>query len=499
MSTENYAPPSTPVSKRRGYDLVRVVLGLLLLTASALKAYDLWVNPTLTDTRLLSANLQIAVVEVEAILGLWLLSGIWQGGSWLAALIGFGLLASVSLDFALHKLPCGCLGDVGRRSELSPWWMFAIDLAAVAALWRWPPVEQIRPLGPRLISSNWQPAYLAVLILIFVTGNVVAFVIRSPQGIHQHHIVEELPPIFADPGTKLVHTFTVKNDSDQLQRNLKVTHSCLCTKATIEETELAPGAETQLHLEADLTGRRGAAVFESFVHFESGKIRTYSVKTQVLQRIAFDPRGLHFGLLDPGEKKTRPAHVVMHGGPDGELPQLLSLVPQSVNLTAAWCEDAAQKNSDELCTTRSLAVSVAADVVPGTSSGTVAVRYQLGGREHEAVLPISWTVCTHYEISPPRIFFMWPTESNKELKGSVVVRRLDGRQFAIRAVRATDPFIICTATLNAAAASHELAIVVDIGRERTTIAGEVIVETDDLLQHKLEIPVSVMNRQAGVP
>jgi hypothetical protein len=484
--------PNSPPS--RGYVVVRVVLGLLLLTAAGLKGYDLWSNPVAADTRYLSKNWQIALVEAETLLGLWLLSGLWQFGSWMAAIVGFALLASVSLDLAVHKRPCGCLGSVGTRLELSAWHTLAVDLMAVSALLWWRPATQTERGAAAHLSSWWRVAYLALLSLVFIASNAAAFLTVGTEAGDPKNVVAEVPPSFADPGTRLLHTFIVRNRTPQIQRILSVTHSCMCSKAMLDRTELAPGDEAQLRLEADLTGRRGAEVFHAFLQLETGERWTYSVKTQVIQRVGFEPQNLHFGFLDPGEKKTQPVDMVLRAGPGDPMPQILSVVPESDKLTVSWTENPPAQGLDAARTARRLAVTVTADVAPGTSSSTVAVRYQLGGREHEAMLPITWIVRTYYEISPPRVFIMKPSEANGELKRTVVIKRVDDRPFKIRAVRTTEPFLRCAANLNATANTQELAIVIDSQGDFGTIAGEVIIETDESLQAKLEIPVTVMNR-----
>ncbi len=58
-----------------GYGVVRVALGLLLLTAAGLKGYQLATEPVAEDGLLTSRWFLIAVVEFELTFSLWLLSG----------------------------------------------------------------------------------------------------------------------------------------------------------------------------------------------------------------------------------------------------------------------------------------------------------------------------------------------------------------------------------------------------------------------------------------
>jgi hypothetical protein len=108
----------------------------LLLTAAGFKAYALWTDPSPALSWFFSPRWQVALIEGETLLGLWLLSGLAMRWAWLLAQVGFILLAGVSLYLALAGKPsCGCFGKL----TISPWYTFGLDVAAVAALWYWRP------------------------------------------------------------------------------------------------------------------------------------------------------------------------------------------------------------------------------------------------------------------------------------------------------------------------------------------------------------------------
>jgi hypothetical protein len=65
---------------------VRRVLGAFLLVAAGLKAHGLALDPLAEDSFLASPRLQVATIEVETVLGLWLLAGRWARMAWAAAL-----------------------------------------------------------------------------------------------------------------------------------------------------------------------------------------------------------------------------------------------------------------------------------------------------------------------------------------------------------------------------------------------------------------------------
>ena len=78
------------------FTAVRLTLGALLLAAAGLKLYGLSVSAVPQVGWFAQPWVQLAAVEWELILGLWLLSGTRQRGAWLAAIITIVAFAGVS-------------------------------------------------------------------------------------------------------------------------------------------------------------------------------------------------------------------------------------------------------------------------------------------------------------------------------------------------------------------------------------------------------------------
>jgi hypothetical protein len=101
------------------------------LTAACLKVQGLAGGPVSTAGIFASHGLQLAAIELEVVLGLWLLSGKHPIGSWLTALATFAVFAAVSSYQAwIGQASCGCFGKLSVAPEKA----LTIDLAALAAL-----------------------------------------------------------------------------------------------------------------------------------------------------------------------------------------------------------------------------------------------------------------------------------------------------------------------------------------------------------------------------
>ena len=139
----------------RRYTIVRIVLGVLLLAAAGLKLNSLSVSAVPRVGWFAQPWVQLAAVEWEAVLGLWLLIGAQPRGSWFAAVGTFVAFAGVSAYLGwVGVASCGCFGTI----QATPWLAFGVDLSVVAGLSIAVPKPAVgngpaRPVLPRLVPA----------------------------------------------------------------------------------------------------------------------------------------------------------------------------------------------------------------------------------------------------------------------------------------------------------------------------------------------------------
>lgn len=93
------------------------ICGVILLAAVALKVQGMASGGVGQSLSMFSPRVQLLGLEVEAVIGVWLLSGFARRGAWLAAIGLFATLAAVSAYLVAAGQPsCGCFG----RVEVSP-------------------------------------------------------------------------------------------------------------------------------------------------------------------------------------------------------------------------------------------------------------------------------------------------------------------------------------------------------------------------------------------
>ena len=133
----------------RGFDVVRIALAAILLTAAALKGHQLATEPVAGKDIFSYRWPLMAQVEFEIVLGAWLLSGLFRRLAWAATLACFVFFCGVTLYKALSgAASCGCFG----RVQVSPWYTLILDVWGVAALLVFPP--KAAPAAPRRNSRR---------------------------------------------------------------------------------------------------------------------------------------------------------------------------------------------------------------------------------------------------------------------------------------------------------------------------------------------------------
>ncbi len=114
----------------QGHHVARL-LGLFLLVTAGLKIHGLVVDPYGQENFLALPWLQVLTIEVEVLLGLWLLSGVQLRWALITSLLLFSVFACLSFTLAWQgQTDCGCFGKL----KVNPWWTFGLDLGLTAII-----------------------------------------------------------------------------------------------------------------------------------------------------------------------------------------------------------------------------------------------------------------------------------------------------------------------------------------------------------------------------
>jgi hypothetical protein len=212
-------------------------LGILLLAAAVLKLQGLGADPVARMGAFSTPEFQVAVVEFEAFLAVWLLSGKRPLGSWAVAVVTFICFTAVNLYQGLvGQSSCGCFG----RVTVSPWLAFTLDLAVLVALGLGRPDLQSlwenprRSLRAAVLPAAWGLAGVALIggVLIgwahFTFGSLPAAIayFRGERVSVEPRLIDVGE---GAPGQSREVSVTVMNWTEQPIRLVGGTADCSCT------------------------------------------------------------------------------------------------------------------------------------------------------------------------------------------------------------------------------------------------------------------------------
>jgi hypothetical protein len=253
---------------------------LFLLVTAGLKLHGLVLDPLAGDSFLASPRLQIAAIEVEVLLGLWLLSG-WQlRGARYVAIAFFGILAAASLWLGLAgQSSCGCFG----RIEVNPWATFALDSAIFAALAFIPvtPPQALRTacevsadletlMGdprrgtrPRFLTASALLLACAAVMLALIAGTFfLAFDNPVAALAHIRGEMIAIDPVVADLGDGMATEWRefqvqVTNHGQRTVRIVGGTDMCLCRAIDDLPVSLLPQQSSEIKIRMMFHGSNG--------------------------------------------------------------------------------------------------------------------------------------------------------------------------------------------------------------------------------------------------
>jgi methylamine utilization protein MauE/uncharacterized protein DUF1573 len=250
----------------RGWDALRIGLGILLLTAAILKFAGMQVSGVPRVGRFASVPVQMAAAEWELALGLWLLSGAARTGSWVAAVVTFGIFASVSGYLGhLGQATCGCFGII----KASPWHAFSVDVLTLVMLACFRPASArlVGEFGFRRTAIEVAVWTVAIGALIAIPAGVVAWRYGSLEAALARLRGETITvaPSYVDfgegkPGETLERTVEVRNWTDRTVCIIGGTSDCSCVTTEGLPIAILPGKSCNIPIQMTISSRENGAM-----------------------------------------------------------------------------------------------------------------------------------------------------------------------------------------------------------------------------------------------
>ena len=186
--------------------------------------------------------LQVAAVQFELLLAVWLVFGRRQPAAWLTAVVTFLAFAGLNLRAGLlGQASCGCFGSI----ELRPWSALGVDVAVLVILLVGRP-HGIRSAVPvsALFLGGYGLAVLAWTVVAWSVSGSTAAAMASLRGQPLAATSRAVDFGAAAAGTEAVGRVTLRNLTGQPIRVIGGTSDCSCT-AIHDLPLLVPANDTQ--------------------------------------------------------------------------------------------------------------------------------------------------------------------------------------------------------------------------------------------------------------
>jgi len=168
-----------------GNRIITIIAAVFLIAASALKAYQLLIEPIVAPVFWESWEFYLIMIPLEMGLGIWLLCGLFRKAAWLVAIVAYVAFMGTTLYRGLIGADsCGCFGPI----EVNPWiTFFTINITILGGL------LIFRPKGEKLLPPPWPKAAhffgVAIPTFIFLPSLVFVLIFNKPPDIGQKYVV----------------------------------------------------------------------------------------------------------------------------------------------------------------------------------------------------------------------------------------------------------------------------------------------------------------------
>jgi hypothetical protein len=410
------------------------------LIAAAFKMEQTATEPMHGTGLLASRIFWIGLAEYEAILAIFMLSGIWARVIRVLAIATFVAFLGFSIYQGLQGVPsCGCLG----KASVSPWRMAYVD-AVVAGLLLATAGKHDRTrldhrrlrvygIGVGIIASAATiPTMLGINSLsVLYAGDLVA-----------DHDVFDFGSLEPSKASGLVHEFRLENRSREPVSILSNKSSCRCTVAKVPQEAILPGSYAIIHVTANWRDRYGKQAEQVVLTTDSPKRKQVilEVTGDISAPVVFWPDVVDFGDVDEGEQAPR----VVRSAPGPGQPRFKVLeASASTNVVTTVPEPLGESVKTEHRWTLQLKAIAPADHLRAS------VRFQLDlPTEKVITVPIVYNVVPAIRTTPQSLVFFSSEqvpsrslriESREELRGmSVKVASADSNVFVARITSAKE-------------------------------------------------------------
>jgi hypothetical protein len=284
---------------------------------------------------------------------------------------------------------------------------------------------------------------------------------------------------------KVSHQFKVSNSGQAPLNITRLNPSCGCTSTVLGKWTLAPGESTQIEVSFNPAGFRGLSRKSIQVVSDdpASPTTTLTFEADVVREIMPSTDSVFF--QDLVRTVPRKASVKLSTGTDRPVALTDAKAPGAPYLAMALRQDGKDAWVDITLDGRKIPA--------GRQVGADAILVRTSNPKVPSItLTVQWEMRASVTMDPLRV--AWSEPAGKDLSAKVLLKQVDGKPFRVLSSKTTNPLLTVVGGDGAAAAHHEVEVVLSHNALKGLYTEKVLFTLDDPNQPELELRVSASLR-----
>jgi hypothetical protein len=303
-------------------------------------------------------------------------------------------------------------------------------------------------------------------------------------------IARMLAPVFASDTKEIVHSFIINNDTKEAVKFVRVVQSCTCTQADLSQKELQPGESATFVMKVNIQTRVGPQIINARLISEGGDAWVCELRTVIHRAVHFVPDNLNVGLVNRNEKKEIVLTLEATGSTIVDIPSIEKVSAEGCEVTVLPPGPIEELQLEAFKRNYPIRLTVLPSAQVGEHRCELTAKVKRNNKIESYPLHVQWLVRSNYKLTPSRAFFGKVSDGKKT--ETVNLKRLDGEEVRIKAVRSNHPAILCELVHDDGKTSRKLNIQLQADKLDGSLWGEITVELDDPVEPNIKVPFAAV-------
>ena len=279
-------------------------------------------------------------------------------------------------------------------------------------------------------------------------------------------------------GSRIKHTFKLKNTGSEILKIFKVERTCKCTATIVSQDEIPPGQYGAIEavLKVPSENREVEERIYAYTNSPAQNRISLTFSGTAFLPISTFPDQVFFGKVS--SRRTSKKMLTVHRA-IGKDVRITGVRVNSPNLTA----NIVSNEEDEI--TR-IEVTMLESMQVGQFTHRLSIDYNYQGKKATHEISVIGEVLGAFSVSPRNLFFGLVTSAETVTK-SVKISSINSQPFNITSVQSTSKYVTAR-IMPQEEIGYNLVAAIDSKAPSGKFSGEILVKTDSVIQPSIQLP-----------